>query len=66
MAIEKIQEADAFEGLGEIVLSIPGKLKEFQAKFRQADGYGPHFAHYDGEEHECTANGNDYHIFRIN
>lgn len=31
-----------------------------------ADGYGHHFARYDGNEYEWTIDGMDYYIFRTN
>jgi len=31
-----------------------------------ADGYGHHFASYDGEEHEWDIDGATYYIFRTN
>ena len=31
-----------------------------------ADGYGHHFATYDGEEIECGIDGDTYYIFRTN
>lgn len=31
-----------------------------------ADGYGHHFATYDGKEYEWTIDGMDYYIFRTN
>lgn len=32
----------------------------------QADGYGHHFAHYDGNEYEHTIDDALYYIFRVN
>jgi hypothetical protein len=58
-AIKAIQDAGAFEALGKLVLP---HIDEIQAKYSSVDGYGHHFAHYDGEEHEIG----DYYAFRIN
>lgn len=32
----------------------------------QADGYGHHFASYDGDEHECKIGVENYYYFRTN
>ena len=63
--IVAMQQAEAYEALGKLVLSL-GKIEELQVAYRQADGYGHHFAHYDHNDTEETFNGSDYHIFRIN
>jgi hypothetical protein len=46
--IEKVQEAEAFEALGTWMLE---HIEEVQKSYAQADGYGHHFNHYNGEEY---------------
>ena len=58
--IEAMQKAEAYEAIGKLVVS-QGKLGELQQKYAAADGYGHHFAHYDGNEHEFG----DYLAFRV-
>ena len=58
-AIKAIQDAGAFEALGKLVLP---HIDDIQRQYSSVDGYGHHFAHYDGEEHELG----DYYAFRIN
>lgn len=60
-AVERIQASECFEALGQLVIS-GNKLKALQEAYRDADGYGHHFAHYDGEEHEVG----DFYLFRVN
>jgi hypothetical protein len=47
-----------------LMLSNKKGMKKLQSRYAQEDGYGHHFAHYDGETHECTINGEDYFFFR--
>ena len=61
-AIRSFQEAEAFEGIGELIIS-GGHLAELQSKYAAADGYGHHFAHYDHETHEI---GDAWLAFRVN
>ncbi len=63
--IELVQEAEKYEKLGEMVINN-GKIEKLQEGYSFLDGYGHHFAHYDGEEIEETLNGTDYYIFRVN
>ena len=63
--ITACQEREAFEAVGKMVLSM-GKLEELQQEYVSADGYGHHFAHYDGHTHEFTANGVNYYAFKVN
>ena len=58
-AIQALQDAEAFEALGKLVLP---HIDDIQRQYSSADGYGHHFAHYDHEEHEIG----DYYAFRIN
>ena len=59
--IESMQQAEAFEAIGKMIISM-GKLEELQEAYQQADGYGHHFNHYDGNEYEC----NGYLVFQTN
>lgn len=63
--IEAMQEAEAFEAIGKLVLSM-NKLEELQSKYVSADGYGHHFARYDGNKYELKLNGRDFYAFRVN
>lgn len=57
-AIEKMQEAEAFEAIGCWVLD--GHLDEFQQGCVSHDGYGHHFNSWDGSEDQVG----DYYVFR--
>ena len=58
-AVEKMQKAEAFEGLGEMMLK---HIEEVQETYARMDGYGHHFSHYDGNERELD----EYYVFRVN
>lgn len=58
-AVEKMQEAEACEGLGELLAQ---HIEEVQEAYVSSDGYGAHFARYDGNEYEAGG----YYIFRLN
>ena len=58
-AIKAIQDAGAFEALGKLALP---HIDDIQRQYSSLDGYGNHFAHYDGEEHAIG----DYYVFRTN
>ena len=60
--IQAMQKAEAYEALGKLVIST-GKLQELQEKYVQADGYGHHFAHYDGFEESLSTQ--PYYAFKI-
>ena len=60
-AIEAMQAAGAYEGIGKMVLGN-GKLADLQNAYVSADGYGHHFNPYDGNEIEIGT----YHVFRTN
>jgi hypothetical protein len=64
-AVEAIQNAECFGALGEMVLSM-GKLGDYQQGIVRHYGYGPHFAHYDGAEHDIPEiDGRRYIAFRV-
>jgi len=54
--ITRIQEADAYEGIGEIAAK---HIEEVQKRYAEYDGYGHHFNHYDFSQEEFG----DYYIF---
>ncbi len=62
---EALQRAEAFEAIGKLVQDL-GKLEALQQVYAAADGYGHHFASYDGNEHDVRINGVDYLAFRVN
>jgi hypothetical protein len=64
-AIEAIQQAEAYEGLGKMIIAAD-KVEELQERYSSADGYGHHFGHYDGEELEIIVDDMTFHIFRVN
>ena len=59
--IETLQNSEAFEGLGKMIVN-GGHLEELQKAYVSADSYGHHFASYDGEETEL----NGWYVFRTN
>lgn len=60
--IEAMQQAEAFEAIGKLIVSM-GKLEELQAEYSRMDGYGHHFNHYDSNEEEIHIDGDSYHVF---
>ncbi len=58
-AIHAIQKADAFEGLGQLL--VP-HIEDIQERYSSLDGYGHHFNPYDGTEDQVDS----YFVFRIN
>jgi hypothetical protein len=62
-AVEKFQKAEAFDGLGELLLP---HIEEVQQKYVSSDGYGHHFSSYDGSDNEVFINDKFYHVFRTN
>ena len=72
--IETLQDAEAFEGVGKLFLQLCDKSK-IAEEYSKYDGYGHHFAHYDGHEQTITIPFTDennkivnfdYYFFRIN
>ena len=59
-AIEAMQKAEAFEGVGKLM--VP-HIEDVQEQYSSADGYGHHFNMYDGSEEEMTIAGIAYHVF---
>lgn len=57
-AIEAMQKAEAYEGIGKLVISL-AKIEELQQQYVSADTYGHHFNAWDHSEIEI---GN-YYVF---
>ena len=63
--IASMQQSGAYEAVGKLIISM-GALEEIQSEYVSMDGYGNHFNHYDGNEHELDTPDGMYHVFRIN
>jgi hypothetical protein len=61
--VERAQESENFELLGALMAQKIGAVVE---RYASEDGYGPHFAHYDGDEREVQAGEDMIYIFRTN
>jgi len=59
--LEIIQKAEAFEDLGQWIIDH-GLLEDLAEQYAEADGYGHHFAHYDGETVKLAG---DWLAFRL-
>ena len=59
-AIEAMQGAEAFEGIGKM---LAPHIEKVQEEYSSADGYGHHFNHYDFSEEEMTIAGVNYYVF---
>ena len=57
--VTKAQKNENYELLGELMAK---EIDEVQEAYSCSDGYGHHFAHYDGCENEI----NNYYYFRVN
>lgn len=62
--IEKMQSAEAFKVLGELIIGLNLTAK-LQREYVRADGYGYHFAHYDNEQIDDLEHFG-YLVFRVN
>ncbi len=60
--IEAVQKAEAFEGLGKLIIAMD-KLEDLQAEYARLDGYGHHFNHYDFSEAELQVGPRLFHVF---
>jgi len=59
--IKAMQKVEEFDAIGKLILSM-GKIEELQEMYVSSDGYGQHFAGYDGNEEEFK----NYYYFRVN
>ncbi len=62
--VEKMQAADGFEALGELIAAK--NLVEFAQKAIDTDGLGHLFNSYDGEEAEVYIDGKWFSVMRAN
>lgn len=65
--IEACQNAGAYSALGQAIINAE-YAGEMADRYTRYDGYGAHFASYDGYEYELCLGGSfvDYHVFRVN
>jgi len=62
--IVALQQAEAFEAIGKLIISL-GKLDELQQQAVRWDGYGYYFNHYDGTADELYFDDYSmYYFFR--
>lgn len=64
-AIQAMQEKEAYEGIGKMIIHND-LVDELQQAYVSANGYGHHFSHYDGQENEITLKNKSFYLFRIN
>ena len=62
--VQALQKAEAYEALGKLMLK--NGIEDLQSEYASVDGYGHHFAHYDGEGIEIQIDGTWYYYFRTN
>ena len=60
--IEAMQQAEAYEALGKLIISL-GKLPALQSEYSRLDGYGHHFNSYDFGEEELMVDGTLFYVF---
>lgn len=66
IVFDALQEHDAYDAAGEIILAL-NKIEELQQLYVRYDGYGHHFAQYDGNEEELyIQDGLMFYMFRVN
>jgi len=61
-AIIAMQKAECYSELGEICEDY---INEIQSEYASADGYGHHFARYDGYTLEDILSISGYYVFRV-
>ena len=66
--VDSIQELvmDCYIGRGELPNFLAVDWEETAKNVYDADGYGHHFASYDGNEYEYNIDTESYYIFRTN
>lgn len=62
--VKALQEADKFEALGQHIIDND-YVADMQSEYARLDGYGHHFAHYDGETLEDLLEFG-YYVFKVN
>ena len=62
--IKALQEAEKYEAIGEYIIDN-NLTEELQSEYSRLDGYGHHFAAYDGNTMEDLYNLG-YYVFRTN
>ena len=62
--IKALQEGDKYEALGQHIIDND-YIIDIQSEYARLDGYGHHFAHYDGETLEDLLNLG-YYVFKVN
>lgn len=63
--VDEIKEVTEDCYIGKMPEWVAIDWEETAENVYQADGYGHHFAHYDGNEYEHTIDDALYHIFRV-
>ena len=61
--VQALQKTENYEALGELMAD--GSICDLQIEYARLDGYGHHFAHYDGNTHDDLLNLG-YYVFRVN
>jgi hypothetical protein len=61
--IEALQDAEAYEALGNLIIKGCDMVNFANSYAVNADGYGRHFNHYDGGEEELNISGVTYLVF---
>ena len=59
-----LQEAEKYEALGQHIIDND-YVEDMQLEYARLDGYGHHFAHYDGQTLEDLLEFG-YYVFRVN
>jgi len=63
--VRALQDGEQFEAIGQHILDNDF-LEDFAKAYSDADGYGHHFGHYDGNEIDDILPETGYYVFRIN
>ena len=61
--VKALQDGEQFEALGNHIIAN-SYTEEMAEEYARLNGYGHHFAHYDGSGEELNIMGRDYHLFR--
>lgn len=63
--VQALQRSQEFEAIGNYIIDNDF-LTDFAKAYSDADGYGHHFGHYDGNIIEDVLSETGYYVFRIN